>query len=216
MHSEGAFLAPMVCILLASRLLGEAAAPRPTGGHRPAHLPGILLGPSLLGSFALRRDTRSSPPIRLRAILQAFAEFGILLLLHADQHGGRRRSVAQDQIAGANVSLAGIAVPFLCGSPSALGAPSLIPRPDRRSPLRSSSVRLVHLLHRDRLAAVVHELILAGRIGRPSSPRRSSTSRSHRSSSPSYSASSGRAASTSAGWPNSRRRGPLSHGQPRH
>ena len=82
MTFQPGFLVSIVVILLASRLLGEAAqrlGQPPVLGQLVA---GILLGPSLLGAVSPHVEHALFPPDpAAKAALQAFGEFGILLLL---------------------------------------------------------------------------------------------------------------------------------------
>jgi Kef-type K+ transport system membrane component KefB len=165
MHSEAAFLAPMVIILLASRLLGEAAQRLGQPAVIGQLIAGILLGPSFFGLVwpAAQHAVFDADPSQ-RAMLQAFAEFGILLLLALtgmEVNIGLLRRIGSPAL---SVSLAGIAAPFLCGVALGFAAPaSLIPNPDQRLAaalflgvaLSISSIKIV--------AAVVRELNFARR-----------------------------------------------------
>jgi Kef-type K+ transport system membrane component KefB len=165
MHSEAAFLAPMVIILLASRLLGEAAQRLGQPAVIGQLIAGILLGPSFFGLVwpAAQHAVFDADPSQ-RAMLQAFAEFGILLLLALtgmEVNVGLLRRIGSPAL---SVSLAGIAAPFLCGVALGFAAPaSLIPNPDQRLAaalflgvaLSISSIKIV--------AAVVRELNFARR-----------------------------------------------------
>ncbi len=82
MTFQSGFLLSIMVILLSARLLGEAAqrlGQPPVLGQLFA---GILLGPSVLGALSPHVEQVLFPPDPMqRAALQAFAEFGILLLL---------------------------------------------------------------------------------------------------------------------------------------
>ena len=82
MNFEAAFVAPMVVILLTSRLLGEAAQRLDQPAVIGQLIAGILLGPSFFGLVrpVAQHAVFAADPSQ-RAMLQAFAEFGILLLL---------------------------------------------------------------------------------------------------------------------------------------
>jgi Kef-type K+ transport system membrane component KefB len=166
MHSEAAFLAPMVIILLASRLLGDAAQRLGQPAVIGQLVAGILLGPSLFGLVwpAAQHVVFPADPSHQRAMLQAFAEFGILLLLALtgmEVDVGLLRKIGSPAL---SVSFAGITVPFLCGVALGFAAPaSLISNPDQRLAtalflgvaLSISSIKIV--------AAVVRELNFARR-----------------------------------------------------
>jgi len=81
MTSEATFIAAIVVILLAARLLGEAAQRFGQPAVIGQLAAGILLGPSLFG-FVCRTQRAVFPhdPAQ-RAMLDAIAEFGVLLLL---------------------------------------------------------------------------------------------------------------------------------------
>jgi Kef-type K+ transport system membrane component KefB len=142
---------------------------------------GILLGPSLFGLVwpAAQHAVFPADPSQ-RAMLQSFADFGILLLALTGMEVdvGLLRKIGSPAL---RVSFAGITVPFLCGVAFGFAAPaSLIPNPDQRLAtalflgvaLSISSIKIV--------AAVVRELNHArGRSGSSSSPHRSSKIRSH-------------------------------------
>src|SRR5271166_2793238 len=165
MNSEATFVVPMVVILLASRLLGEAAQRLGQPAVIGQLIAGILLGPSFFGLVwpAAQHAVFSADPSQ-KAMLRAFAEFGILLLLALTGMEVDARILRKIGSPALSVSLAGIAVPFLCGIALGFAAPaSLIPNPDQRLAtalflgvaLSISSIKIV--------AAVVRELNFARR-----------------------------------------------------
>ena len=165
MKSEAAFLAPMVVILLASRLVGEATQRLGQPAVIGQLVAGMLLGPSFFGLIwpAAQHVVFPADPSQ-RAMLQAFAEFGILLLLALTGMEVDVSLLRKIRSPALSVSLAGIAAPFLCGVALGFAAPaSLIPNPDRRLAtalflgvaLSISSIKIV--------AAVVRELKFARR-----------------------------------------------------
>src|SRR5271166_4427363 len=165
MNSEATFVVPMVVILLASRLLGEAAQRLGQPAVIGQLIAGILLGPSFFGLVwpAAQHAVFSADPSQ-KAMLRAFAEFGILLLLALTGMEVDARILRKIGSPALSVSLAGIAVPFLCGIALGFAAPaSLIPNPDQRLAtalflgvaLSISSIKIV--------AAVVRELYFARR-----------------------------------------------------
>src|SRR6185437_2699329 len=158
--SAAVFLAQIVVLLLAGRLLGELLS---RWGQPPVMgqlLAGMLLGPSVLGHLAPTAELALFPHApQQQAMLQAVAQIGVLLLLlltgmetdlSVMRHSGR---------AAISVTLAGLAVPFLLGVAAIelLPAPMLV-KPNERlllalfigTALAVSSVKIV--------AAVVREL----------------------------------------------------------
>ncbi|HLH48397.1 MAG TPA: cation:proton antiporter [Roseiarcus sp.] len=158
--SEGKFLAALVVILFASRLLGEAMqrlGQPAVIGHLVA---GILLGPSFFGWIwpAGQHAVLPSDPTD-RAMLAGLGQFGVLLLLlltGMDTDIALIRKVGRPAI---SVSLTGIAVPFVCGVAAAYFLPTaLLPHAEQRLvmalflgvALSISSIKIV--------AMVVHEM----------------------------------------------------------
>lgn len=114
--SEAKFIAAILVILLASRLLGE-------GMHRLGQPPvigqliaGVLLGPSFFGLFWPEMQHTLFPrDAAQKAMLDGLAQFGVLLLLlltGMDADLGLMRKIGRPAL---TVSLAGIALPFGCG-----------------------------------------------------------------------------------------------------
>src|SRR5574340_992715 len=112
MNSEATFVAEMVVVLLASRLLGEAA-------HRLGQplvvgqlVAGILLGPSFFGLVWPHAQAAlfSREPTQ-KAMLDAIAAFGVLLLLlltGMDLDTKRLKMIGRPTVA---VSAMGLVVP---------------------------------------------------------------------------------------------------------
>src|SRR5579863_1728688 len=114
--SEAKFLAALVVILLASRLLGETAQRLGQPAVIGQLIAGILLGPSFFGVIAPEAQHALFPrdPAQ-KALLDGVAQFGVLLLLlltGMDTDVGLIRKVGRPAI---SVSLAGIVIPFACG-----------------------------------------------------------------------------------------------------
>ena len=174
--SAAVFLSQIVVLLLVGRLLGELLS---RWGQPPVMgqlLAGIVLGPSVLGHISSAAELAlfpQGPP--QRAMLDAVAQLGVLLLLlltgmetdlSVMRHSGR---------AAVNVSLAGIALPFLFGvlAIELLPAPMLV-RPGERlllglfvgTALSVSSVKIVAALVRELgfIRRTVGQIILAAAI----------------------------------------------------
>ena len=159
MNFDLGFLASIVVVLLASRLLGEAAQRLGQPVVIGQLVAGIMLGPSFLGLLwpDAERALFSADPVQ-KATLHGFGEFGILLLLALTGMEVDVRLLRKIGPAALSVSFAGIAVPFAFGSALGLAAPSsLIPNPGQRLPtalflgvaLSISSIKVVATVVRD-------------------------------------------------------------------
>jgi len=140
MNFEAAFVAPMVVILLTSRLLGEAAQRLGQPAVIGQLIAGILLGPSFFGLvWPVAQHAVFLIDPSQKAVLRAFAEFGILLLLALTGMEVDVRLLRRIGSPALGVSLAGVAVPFLCGIALGFAAPASLSRtPTSGLPLRSS------------------------------------------------------------------------------
>src|SRR5262249_2704057 len=159
------FLAQLITLMLVGRLLGEVMNRIGQPSVMGMLLGGIVLGPSVLGVVwpALQHALFPSVPEQ-KAMLDGVAQFGILLLLLLTGMETDPKLVRTLGKAALSVSVAGVAVPFICGF--ALGElmpQSLLPRPDHRlltslflgTALSISSIKIV--------AAVVREMGFARR-----------------------------------------------------
>ena len=159
MNFDLGFLASIVVVLLASRLLGEAAQRLGQPVVIGQLVAGIMLGPSFFGLLwpDAEHALFSADPVQ-KTTLQGFGEFGILLLLvltGMEVDVRRLRKIGPPAL---SVSLAGIAVPFAFGSALGFAAPpSLIPNTGQRLPmalflgvaLSISSIKVVATVVRD-------------------------------------------------------------------
>ena len=134
MSAEATFVAAIVVILLASRLLGEAAQRIGQPAVIGQLVAGILLGPSLFGlvwpeaqhAVFLRDSTH-------KAMLDAIAQFGVLLLLLLTGMDTDLKLIRRVGRPALSVSALGILAPFLCGVMLGFLAPSeFLPNPERR------------------------------------------------------------------------------------
>jgi Kef-type K+ transport system membrane component KefB/nucleotide-binding universal stress UspA family protein len=158
--SEVIFLAQLVTLMLIGRLLGEAMNRVGQPLVMGMLLGGILLGPSALG--ALLPDVQHALFPRTpeqKAMLDGIAQFGILLLLLLTGMETDLKLVRSVGRAALSVSLAGVAVPFVCGFALGEFMPEmLLPSPEHRlltalflgTALSISSIKIV--------AAIVREM----------------------------------------------------------
>ena len=159
MSFQPGFLVSIVVILLAARLLGEAAQRLGQPAVIGQLIAGILLGPSFLGLLWPEWQRALFPPDPApKAMLQGVAEFGVLLLLVLTGMEIDRRLLKKIGWPAFSVSITGIAVPFLCGATLGYFAPaSLIPHADRRLAtalflgvaLSISSIKIVAMVVRE-------------------------------------------------------------------
>ena len=158
--SDVIFLAQLITLMLVGRLLGEMMNRIGQPSVMGMLLGGIVLGPSVLGVVwpALQHAIFPSAPEQ-KAMLDGVAQFGILLLLLLTGMETDLKLVRTVGKAALSISVAGVAVPFICGF--ALGQlmpQSLLPHPDQRlltslflgTALSISSIKIV--------AAVVREM----------------------------------------------------------
>jgi len=158
--SEVIFVIQLVVLMLVGRLLGEAMQRIGQPSVMGQLLAGILLGPSVFG--ALWPDLQhtlfptSGPQ---KAMIDAIAQFGILLLLLLTGMETDLRLVRKVGRAALSISVTGVAVPFACGFALGWYMPEwLLPAPDQRlltalflgTALSISSIKIV--------AAVVREM----------------------------------------------------------
>ena len=157
--SESLFVAQLVVLMLTGRLLGEAMVRIGQPAVMGQLLAGVVLGPSVLG--ALWPDVQHAifPAAKeQKSMLDAISQFGILLLLLLTGMETDLKLVRKVGKAAVSVSIAGVAVPFICGV--ALGwlmPESLLPKADQRlltalflgTALSISSIKIVAAIVRD-------------------------------------------------------------------
>jgi len=158
--SAAIFLSQILALLVVGRLLGELLS---RWGQPPVMgqlLAGIVLGPSMLGHIAPGAELALFPHSpQQQAMLGAVAQLGVLLLLLLTGMETDLSVMRKAGRAAINVSLTGIAIPFLFGVAAIELLPaSMLVRPDKRlllalfigTALAVSSVKIV--------ATVVREL----------------------------------------------------------
>jgi Kef-type K+ transport system membrane component KefB/nucleotide-binding universal stress UspA family protein len=157
--SEALFLAQLVVLMLTGRLLGEAMQRIGQPAVMGQLLAGIILGPSVLGALWPDAQHAIFPDAReQKSMLDAISQFGILLLLLLTGMETDLKLVRKVGAAAISVSIAGVAVPFICGV--ALGElipDHLLPKPEQRlltalflgTALSISSIKIVAAIVRD-------------------------------------------------------------------
>jgi Kef-type K+ transport system membrane component KefB/nucleotide-binding universal stress UspA family protein len=158
--SDVVFLGQLVVLMVVGRLLGEAVIHIGQPSIMGQLLAGILLGPSVLGALWPDLQHAIFPAAKeQKAMLDAVAQFGILLLLLLTGMETDLALVRKVGRAAISISLTGVAIPFACGA--ALGwlmPAALLPDPDKRlltalflgTALSISSIKIV--------AAIVREM----------------------------------------------------------
>jgi K+:H+ antiporter len=157
--SEAVFIVQIVLLLLTGRLLGEAMQRIGQPAIIGQLVAGILLGPSVFGAIWPDAQHAIFPTKgEQKSMIDAVAQLGILMLLLLTGMETDLPLIRKVRAAAASISIAGIAIPFLCGF--ALGEflpDSLLPHPDQRlitslflgTALSISSVKIVALIVRE-------------------------------------------------------------------
>jgi Kef-type K+ transport system membrane component KefB/nucleotide-binding universal stress UspA family protein len=157
--SEAVFILQIVLLLLVGRLLGEAMQRIGQPAIIGQLLAGIVLGPSVFGALWPDAQHAIFPPRgEQRSMIDAVGQLGILMLLLLTGMETDLRLVKKVGAAATSISIAGIAVPFVCGF--ALGEllpDGMLPNPDQRlitslflgTALSISSVKIVALIVRE-------------------------------------------------------------------
>jgi Kef-type K+ transport system membrane component KefB/nucleotide-binding universal stress UspA family protein len=157
--SEFILLAQIALLIAVGRGLGELMQRIGQPSVIGELLGGLLLGPSLFGWLWPSAQVAIFPPsAEQKALIDGVAQFGILLLLLLTGMETDLKLVRKVGRAAATISIAGIAVPFVCGF--ALGEflpQSLLPHPEARliaalflgTALSISSVKIVAVVVRE-------------------------------------------------------------------
>ena len=174
--SEFVFVAQLALLMLVGRLLGEAMIRLKQPGVMGQLIAGLILGPSLLGALLPEWHHAIFPAAKeQKAMLDAIAQFGVLMLLLLTGMETDLRLVRRTGAASAIASLAGIVIPFACGVALGEALPdSLLPDPGKRlitslflgTALSIASVKIVATVIREMnfLRRTVGQIILASAI----------------------------------------------------
>ncbi len=174
--SEALFVAQLAVLILVGRLLGEIMLRLKQPAVMGQLIAGLILGPSLLGALFPDWQHALFPAAKeQKAMLDAVAQFGVLMLLLLTGMETDLKLVRQTGWASAMASLAGIIVPFICGV--ALGEvlpDAMLPDPGKRlitslflgTALSIASVKIVATVIREMnfLRRTVGQVILASAI----------------------------------------------------
>src|SRR5882757_7421206 len=113
---EATLILQIVLLILVGRLIGEIMARMGQPSVMGQLLGGILLGPSVLGMFLPSLQHQLFPPSGdQKAMIQAVAEFGVILLLLLTGMETDLKLVRRVGRAALSVAVAGISVPFIAG-----------------------------------------------------------------------------------------------------
>jgi Kef-type K+ transport system membrane component KefB/nucleotide-binding universal stress UspA family protein len=158
--SDLLFIAQLLLLLLVGRLLGEAMLRIKQPAVMGQLVAGLILGPSLLGAVFPEIHRVIFPGTgEQKAMMEAIAQFGVLLLLLLTGMETDLKLVRESGRASISASLAGILVPFVCGVALGEALPdSMLPDPSKRlitslflgTALSIASVKIV--------ATVIHEM----------------------------------------------------------
>ena len=174
--SEAVFIGQIILLLLCGRLLGEAMQRIGQPAIMGQLLAGVVLGPSVLGALWPGAEQTLFPgKPEQKAMIDAVSQLGILMLLLLTGMETDLALVRRSGKAALSVSLAGIAIPFLCGIALGEALPdSMLPHPDRRlvttlfigTALAIASVKIVALTIRelDFLRRTIGQLIVTAAI----------------------------------------------------
>ena len=174
--SEVIFLCQIIALLVCGRLIGEVMQRIGQPAVMGQLIAGILLGPSVLGALwpAGQQALFPADPGQ-RAMLDAVAQLGILLLLLLTGMETDLAVVRRSRRAAFSISICGIALPFLCGFIlGALMPEAMLPDPGKRLittlflgvALSISSVKIVAMIVREVgfLRRTVGQVIIAAAI----------------------------------------------------
>src|SRR5258707_1792364 len=153
------FLSQIIALLLCGRLLGEAMQRVGQPAVLGQLIAGILLGPSVLGALWPDLQHALFPASSLqKAMTEAVAQLGILLLLLVTGMETDLSVFRRSRHTAFSVSIAGIALPFLCGVlVGELLPETMLPDPNNRlittlflgTALSISSVKIVAMVVRE-------------------------------------------------------------------
>lgn len=174
--SEVIFISEILLLLIVGRLLGEGMQRMGQPAIVGQLIAGILLGPSVFGALWPDAQHAIFPAHgEQRSMIDAVAQLGILMLLLLTGMETDVRLVRKVGKAAVSISIAGIALPFVCGFALGEFLPEhLLPNPDQRlvtslflgTALSISSVKIVALIVRemDFMRRNVGQIIVASAI----------------------------------------------------
>ena len=174
--SEAVLIGQVVLLIVAGRLLGEVMLRLGQPAVMGQLMAGILLGPSVLGLLWPEAQQFLFPKVpEQKAMLDGIAQFGILLLLLLAGMETELSLVRDVRRAAVSASVAGIALPFVCGFALGHALPdALLPDPQKRlvtalflgTALSISSVKIVATVVRDMgfMRRNVGQVILASAV----------------------------------------------------
>ena len=174
--SEVVFLSEIIVLLVCGRLLGEAMQRIGQPAVMGQLLAGVLLGPSVFGALSPELQHALFPGTHEQSgMIGAVSQLGILMLLLLTGMETDLSLIRKTRRAAFSVSLAGIAVPFLCGVLVGEFLPdSMLPNPDHRlvttlflgTALAISSVKIVAMAVRemDFMRRTLGQVIVAAAI----------------------------------------------------
>ena len=158
--SEVVFLAQLIVLMLAGRLLGEVMQQIGQPSVMGQLIAGIVLGPSVFGWLFPDIQHAIFPRTpEQKAMIDGISQFGILLLLLLTGMETDLKLVRKVGKAAISISITGVAVPFICGFTLGQFMPEwLLPHPEQRlvtslflgTALSISSIKIV--------AAIVREM----------------------------------------------------------
>ncbi len=174
--SELLFVLQIAVLLLVGRLLGEAMLRMKQPAVMGQLIAGLLLGPSVLGALLPDFQHALFPAAKeQKAMIDAIAQFGILMLLLLTGMETDLKIARQSGRASLFASLTGIAVPFLCGVALGEALPdAMLPDPSNRlitslflgTALSIASLKIVATVIREMnfMRRTVGQVILASAI----------------------------------------------------
>jgi Kef-type K+ transport system membrane component KefB len=155
-HTVAIFAAELILLLFVGRALGEVLSRIGQPAIFGQLLAGVVLGPSVFGALLPHLHQAIFPATpALKSMIEAVSQIGILLLLLLTGMETNLALVNRKRRAVVSTSLAGIAVPFVCGLVLAYALPTtLIPDPATRlvtalflgTALSISSVKIVAMV----------------------------------------------------------------------
>src|SRR5258708_30810801 len=174
--SEVVFLAEIIAVLVCGRLLGEVMQRIGQPAVMGQLLAGVFLGPSVLGVLSPELQQALFPASHeQKSMIDAVSQLGILMLLLLTGMETDLSLVRRTGKIALSVSVAGIALPFLCGIVLGQSLPDeMLPKPDQRlittlflgTALAISSVKIVAMAIRELnfMRRTLGQLIVAAAI----------------------------------------------------